>query len=295
MEELEDWQAIASALPDLVFVLTDSGRYAEILGGESPEQFHNAVNLKGMSLYDVLPEHKADWFVNRINETLNADKLMIYEYSLSAYDVEGVDAVSGPDGELRFEGRVCPLKTTRYGEKAVVWVARNISERYELEQQLIYQSEFDPLTNALNRRKLFKCLDDSLLSFKRHKINSSFILIDIDNFKAVNDNLGHQAGDKVICDLVALCQSELKESDLFGRIGGDEFGIIYRGTHNAALKFSNYLRELVVSMTSEQHISMSVGISQFQLDDETIDQVYQRSDIALYKSKRAGKNISTLM
>ncbi|MDN3682950.1 diguanylate cyclase [Vibrio tapetis subsp. quintayensis] len=295
MDKFDDWKAIISALPDMVFVLTESGRYSAILGGESPELYHDGSNLKNLSLHDVLPRHKADWFIKRIKETLDANKLMIFEYSLSAYDVSHVEEESGPEGELRFEGRVCPLNTLKSGERAVVWVARNISERYMLEQHLIYQAEFDPLSNAYNRRKLFKCLDDAFFSFKRYKQNSSLILIDIDDFKKVNDSLGHQVGDRVICDLVRVCQLQLKETDMFGRIGGDEFGIIYKGDLRASLAFSNHLRELVGAIESESTICMSVGISQFQPDDGTVDQIYQRADIALYKSKRAGKNRAMIL
>ncbi len=289
--KLEEYEAIISALPDMVFVLTESGRYAAVLGGESSEQYHDGTFLESFNLFDVMPEEKATWFIERIRQTLSANKLMIFEYSLAADDVDNIDPDSGPNGELRFEGRVSPLKSLRYGERAVVWVARNISKRYKLEQQLTYQAEIDPLSKAFNRRKLFKCLDDAFYTFQRYKENTSFLLLDIDNFKQINDNYGHQTGDNVIREIAKLCQSELRQTDVFGRIGGDEFGIIHRSTAETSLAFAKRLNKLVLKIPFESDISISIGISQFKDSDDTIDQVYQRADIALYQSKRAGKNM----
>ena len=292
--KLEEYEAIISALPDMVFVLTESGRYAAVLGGESSEQYHDGIFLENFNLFDVLPQQKAIWFIERIRETLSANKLMIFEYSLAADDVDNINSDSGPIGELRFEGRVNPLKSLRYGERAVVWVARNITERYKLEQQLIYQAEVDPLSNAFNRRKLFKCLDEAFYNFQRYKENASLLILDIDNFKQINDKFGHQTGDNVIRNIAKLCQSELRHTDVFGRIGGDEFGILYRGTAETSVTFAKRLNKLVLTIPFEVDISVSIGISQFIDSDNSIQQVYQRADLALYQSKRAGKNMCSV-
>lgn len=289
--KLEEYEAIITALPDMVFVLTESGRYAAIFGGESSEQYHDGTFLENLSLFDVLPQQKAMWFLERIRETISANKLMIFEYSLAADDVDNIDPDSGPNGELRFEGRVSPLKSLRYGERAVVWVARNITERYKLVQQLTYQAEVDLLSNAFNRRKLFCCLEEAFYNFQRYKENINFFLLDIDNFKQINDKFGHQAGDDVIRNIAQICQSEIRQTDVFGRIGGDEFVILQRSNAEDSLVFANRLNKLVLTIPFEIEISISIGISQFKDSDNSIEQIYRRADLALYQSKQAGKNM----
>ncbi|CAH0530019.1 sensor domain-containing diguanylate cyclase [Vibrio hippocampi] len=293
MEEskFEEYEAIMTSLPDLVFVLTESGRYVAILGGHSSDQYHDGAFLENLSLFDVLPIQKAAWFIQKIKETLLADKLMVFEYSLSADDVENINPSSGPAGELRFEGRLSPLKSLRYGERAVVWVARNITERYQLEQKLIFQAEIDPLSNAFNRRKFFHCMELAFYNFQRYGDNVNFLLLDIDNFKQINDKYGHQAGDKVIQSIAQLCQAKLRKTDVFGRIGGDEFGIIYKSSPAGSLAFAKRLNKLILSVPSDISASFSIGISQFKQSDTTIEQIYQRADLALYQSKKAGRNM----
>ncbi|MGR5251639.1 diguanylate cyclase [Vibrio astriarenae] len=300
IDNYEEHEALISALPDLVFVLTESGRYAAIFGGQSPEQYHQEHSLVGASLFDVLPKEKAKWFLDRIKQTLAANKLMIFDYSLAGDDVDTLDNQSGPKGLLRFEGRVTPFPNNRYGERAVIWVARNITERYELEKQLTYQSEIDPLSLTFNRRKLFERLEQTFYEFQRYQDNYSFILIDIDDFKLVNDTYGHQCGDKAIKHIAKVCKSLLRRSDYLGRLGGDEFAIIHKMTSKHSV---NVLAERLKSNISDltvaeecctMNLSVSVGISQFNTHDYTIDQIYKRADVALYVSKQKGKNcIST--
>ncbi|WP_017024019.1 sensor domain-containing diguanylate cyclase [Vibrio rumoiensis] len=294
--EYEEYRAIISALPDMVFVITESGHYANIVGGDCSELYHNADPLKGVSLFDVLPVQKANWFIDRIQETLTQNKLMIFEYSLSSNDVASIDDLSGPNGILRFEGRVNPLKSPRYGERAVVWVARNITKRHQLEKQLLFQSEIDELSELYNRRKLFSKLSSAFTLYQQHNDCYSFLVLDIDNFKAINDTHGHQSGDAAIQKLAKICQVEINSNDIVGRIGGDEFAIIHKNTSpKSAVELASKINQAVIHLSSndrnsEPQMTVSIGLSQFKKEDDSIDQVYQRSDMALYEAKRKGKN-----
>ncbi|UJF21165.1 GGDEF domain-containing protein [Shewanella sp. OMA3-2] len=296
LEIIEEYEAITLSLPDLVFVLTESGRYTAILGGNSSDYYHNASFLKGLSLFDVLPEEKANWFIDRIQETLLSNKLNVFEYSLAADDVKDIEGGSGPIGLLRFEGRVNPLKTLRYGERAVVWVARNITERYQLEQKLIYQSQTDFLTNIINRRKFIEYLNDAYLNFKQGQQGYSLLVFDIDNFKNINDIHGHLFGDDILKKVVKICQAELKQTDIFGRLGGDEFGVIHINmSAESCIDLARRLNQQIADMhINDKKLqcgpSISIGISQFLPSDKDVEQIYHRADSALYDSKRNGKN-----
>lgn len=295
-DKLEEFDAIISSLPDKVFVLTESGKYAAIVGGDDSNHYHDGFSLKGLSLFDVLDHDKASWFLNKISETIEQNRLMIFEYSLAAQDIDLLDASLGPSGIQRFEGRVTPLASLRYGERAVVWVARNITNRYEMQQKLIFHSEIDHLSNTYNRRKLFEELNNCFYRYQRYTENCCFILIDIDNFKQINDTLGHINGDKVIEQIADICQRELRQDDLLGRLGGDEFAIIQKQVDkqdctalaeriNKQIQAHNFFDDRKIAA-----VSVSIGVSEFECIDKSTDDIYSRADIALYKSKHAGKN-----
>jgi diguanylate cyclase (GGDEF)-like protein len=294
-KEYEEYAAIISALPDMVFILTESGHYADILGGEDSDFYHDGSPLIGASLFDVLPQDKAEWFLARIKETLEADKLMLFEYSLSVDDVESVDPCSGPAGCLWFEGRVNPLHSLRDGERAVVWVARNITDHYNLLRELRFQSEVDPLSGALNRRKLFEHLKEALYGYLRYEENYCFLLLDIDNFKQINDTWGHKSGDEAIQYLVSESRSELRYTDVIGRLGGDEFAIIHKyvtpGAPQAlAERIMQVIREISAKHDLDFYLTVSIGISIFKVGDTDVDSIYQRADTAVYQAKDNGKD-----
>ncbi|EGU48578.1 diguanylate cyclase [Vibrio ichthyoenteri ATCC 700023] len=292
----EEYAAIISALPDLVFILTESGLYADILGGANAEMYHDGLSLVGKNLHDVLSPEHADWFLARINETLTNNTLMCFEYSLAGNDVACLDVNSGPVGELRFEGRVNRLKSLYHGERAVVWVARNITLRHELAQQLTYYAEMDYLTGVYNRRKLYEHLSHSLAQFQQSQQHYCFLLVDVDEFKKINDVYGHQAGDDAIRQTTKKCQSMLGESDVIGRLGGDELGIIHRcSAELSCIDLARKLNQAVANLyinkkVSNYPLSLSIGITHFEKTDHDIEAIYHRADLALYESKKNGKN-----
>ncbi len=299
MDKYEEYEAVISALPDMVFVLTETGRYAGIFGGNS-HLYHEPSKLKNMTLFDVLPEEKARWFLEKIHHTIASNQLQIVEYSLSASDVQNIDSETGPSGEIRFEGHVNPLSSLRDGEQAVVWVARNITSRYLLEQHLKYQSETDYLSNTYNRRKLFNRLNDAFYLYKKAKQKANFILFDIDNFKQINDLYGHHIGDIALNRVAELCHTQLRKTDALGRVGGDEFGIIQFNTPiESAASFADRLNQAIINLTDKElpdnlSLSVSMGISQFNDSDIDAKQIYQRADAALYEAKRNGKSTFSL-
>lgn len=291
----EEYAAIISALPDLVFILTESGLYADILGGDNSEMYHDGLSLVGKNLRDVLSPANANWFLERIDETLTKDTLMCFEYSLAGNDVDCLDVNSGPAGSLRFEGRVNPIKSLYHGERAVVWVARNITVRHELAQQLTYYAEMDHLTGVYNRRKLYEFFSDALAHFHQSQQHYCFLLVDIDEFKKINDIYGHQTGDDAIRQTTKKCQSILSEGDIIARLGGDELGIIHRCSDElSCVDLAHKLNQAVATLYINKDVpnyplSLSIGITHFEKEDNDIEAIYHRADLALYESKNNGK------
>ena len=105
-------------------------------------------------------------------------------------------------------------------------IAIDISRRKKIERQLKLEAMTDPLTGANNRRSFLKKGDYALKSSRRYNHPLSFLMMDVDHFKAVNDTYGHHVGDQVLKALVLQSKKILRDTDLFGRLGGEEFGII---------------------------------------------------------------------
>lgn len=293
--EIEQMRAVIDALPDPVFILTESGRYAGIVGGRDSRYYHDGSALVGKTLFDVLPQEKADWFLNQISLAINENCLQTVEYGLGGEDVDGLDTDSGPAGTLWFEGRIQPLTSTYEGERAVVWVARNITHRYDLEIQLRRLSELDELTGIYNRRKFLSELKLRFNELKRYKTTTSILMIDIDHFKNINDRFGHLTGDDVIRDVVNTCQKQLRDTDHLARFGGEEFVCLMPHTSiDEAEKFANRLRESVMNQVilpdNETNLTISIGVSQLYETDHNEEDAIRRADNALYIAKDKGRN-----
>lgn len=293
---LDKLLAVVTALPDPLFILTESGHYAGLFGGGDRNYYHDGSGLVGSSLYDVLPKEKADWFLGQIRRTLDENKMRTVEYGLSGNDVVGLDTEQGPSGEIRFEGRIQPLQFPINGERAVVWTARNITQRYQLELQLRYMSEVDDLTGAYNRRKLLEELEIKFSEFLRYGTPTSLLMLDIDHFKQVNDRYGHLAGDEVLRETVALCQQQLRDPDMFSRFGGEEFVVLLPQTKLAqAMGTAERLlcsvgKNVISSVSDELQVTISIGVSTLLESDRNFESVIKRIDDALYHAKRTGRN-----
>lgn len=291
----EHMAAILKALPDPVFILTRSGRYAAIYGGTDARYYHDGSSLVGQRISDVLHQDKAEWFLQEIDKALQSRKLHIVEYGLAGSDVKGLPA-DGPNYVIWFEGRVQALDFSVDGEEAVLWVASNITGRNELESKLRVLSETDSLTGLLNRRRFMEALEEQFALYLRHGTPTSLLLFDIDDFKSINDEYGHPCGDQVIVGIAELCRAELRQIDFAARFGGDEFVLLFPHTPiDQALQVAERLRERVAGaklcpVSTTRQGTISGGLSEFLPSDRAAEEVISRADRLLYQAKRSGRN-----
>ncbi len=154
----------------------------------------------------------------------------------------------------------------------------------------------DPLTKALNRRAFFRFAEREVLRATRHDTALSVILFDIDHFKPVNDTHGHAIGDEVLVKLAQTISSSIRDEDLFGRIGGEEFALVLPESDvDAAVRTANRLRQKVGEMSFESPkgafgVTVSMGVSCPTAAEVDILTALDRADKSLYRAKSLGRN-----
>lgn len=154
---------------------------------------------------------------------------------------------------------------------------------------LIHLSEIDPLTSVFNKETTQKLIDQKL---KNHE-QFCFLILDVDDFKSVNDNYGHAVGDKVLKNLSDLFKNHFRQTDIVGRIGGDEFIILIKGEHIAESRIQSLLQKvnaLKIEELQDFKLSISVGMAFAPSNGTTFMELYRHADHALYQTKRTGKN-----
>jgi len=157
-------------------------------------------------------------------------------------------------------------------------------------------SQLDFLTNILNRRAFYQEIEKYFSYAQRHKLEVSVIMIDIDFFKKVNDRYGHDAGDKVLQTLVKVVRESIREEDIFGRLGGEEFAICILNTTPEAL--SNIADKIRLNVENREilykdqviKITISLGGYSLHTDSENFTVALDKADKALYKAKDRGRN-----
>jgi diguanylate cyclase (GGDEF)-like protein len=164
-----------------------------------------------------------------------------------------------------------------------------------MNEELKLLSERDHLTKLYNRRYFESIVKEYLHLLKRNNINASILLIDIDDFKHINDSYGHQIGDKILCLLANLMQKYKRESDVISRYGGEEFVALLPNTSlEGAKTYAENLRKEVENQSIKINgikikLTISIGLTTFKADDN-IYKAISRADTGLYNAKRSGKN-----
>jgi len=175
---------------------------------------------------------------------------------------------------------------------------QDIEERKRYEGELGYLVEHDPLTGLLNRRGFVRELAHQMAYARRYGKGGAVLFLDVDDFKYVNDTLGHSTGDEVISDLARVLDTRLRETDVFARLGGDEFAVLLPdATVDEAQTVSASLLEAVregcgAPLGDGRRLSISIGVTCFREPgrDLTPDDILVDADVAMYSAKEGGKD-----
>ena len=208
----------------------------------------------------------------------------------------------------RKDGRVIPCwhsSNARVDESGQIThyisVFRNIAELKKTEADLRMLADYDPLTGLLNRRALEKRLDEEISAARRSGRIGACLYLDLDDFKKVNDSLGHKAGDRLLIKIADRIGKRLRKEDVFARISGDEFVILISdlpaqldtAAQATARVIKNLLETLKFPFRIEGHVlyvSASFGATFFHPFAQTPEDALMQADTAMYAAKKAGKN-----
>lgn len=173
---------------------------------------------------------------------------------------------------------------------------------YPLRNALQYQdahhaSMTDPLTGVYNRAMMEQVLKRELALARRHNNPLSYIVLDVDGFKAINDQHGHEAGDELILQFAKALQRGLRRTDILSRFGGDEFTLLLSNTaRDGAIRLADHIRKRIAEtpfhlpgMGDAVHVTTSLGVAQAQPEDHPAE-LFNRADAALYRAKDQGRN-----
>ncbi|WP_409423444.1 EAL domain-containing protein [Pseudoalteromonas sp. RW-H-Ap-1] len=292
----EKFKAFAKVLPDLTLILSEEGKYINVHGTTNESLYLSQEHVINRNVRDIMPPKDANPIMEVIAKTLQTNEVQVFEYQLN---------IKGK--QLTFEGRTAPLESyqpNNPSQRHVVWMARDISTRKAAEEEVQRLAFFDPLTNLPNRRMLNDRLSMYVEQIKQSDHTGALLFLDLDNFKRINDSLGHNAGDEILVELSQRLTRVLSPTDTLARVGGDEFIILIENvgdSHKQASLESELMAEVVQSVFYDKfeigdlafQVSCSIGICLINNANAISENILKFADTAMYRSKNKGGNSSS--
>ncbi|WP_338586441.1 sensor domain-containing diguanylate cyclase [Pseudomonas sp. MAG733B] len=202
------------------------------------------------------------------------------------------------EGQVRWLSDKCFInRQAEPGQPVIiVGLAEDITDKKHMETELQRLATTDALTQSSNRHHFFDGAHQEFELARQQGTPLSFLMLDIDDFKVINDTYGHQEGDNVLQHIADSGRAALRRGDLFGRIGGEEFAAVFPGcTPEMALQVAERLQREIQRLSFDHDgqtfgITVSQGLTSLTAEDENVESLFARADAAMYQAKRDGKN-----
>ena len=274
-------ETIFEAIPDIFFLMKNDGTIIDYHASVKENLYRSPEEFIGKQMMDILPEEVASKFQTVISEVITQKETVSFEYELDM-----------PHGKSCFEARVSHL--SNYNQ--LVTIIRDITEQHKTAEVIRQHAYFDSLTLLPNRFLALDRLSQILIEAERNRENAAVLFLDLDDFKKVNDSLGHEIGDKLLVQAAKRLKQVIRKEDTVGRLGGDEFIVLLRGLteqHNAlgiAENLLNVFREPFNIDGRELTLTLSIGVSIFPENGNTASDLLRNADTAMYQAKDLGRN-----
>ncbi|MDB6442468.1 diguanylate cyclase (GGDEF) domain-containing protein [Pseudomonas sp. NFACC32-1] len=277
--------------------------FMENRSGIQPKDAHN------QHFFSLFPEVDRQWFSRKVESVaaLGTPAFTVWEQRPYLVRFKSYQPITGQEEYMFQNTTLLPLRSPDSKINHICLVIYDVTDvatnRHQLQAanaQLQKLSSTDRLTGLYNRGHWEESLKAAFARYQRYGNTSSLVMFDIDHFKRINDTYGHPAGDKVIEQIAAMVREHVRDSDIAGRYGGEEFGVVLSDTDKVgAGMFAERLRKAVEEMDvpyGEQVIrfTISLGVAELNQPLNSHADLIARADQALYTSKKTGRNRVTV-
>jgi diguanylate cyclase (GGDEF)-like protein/PAS domain S-box-containing protein len=311
----QDNAVTASGVADLAAIEDALERMRQALASTTISRNYLGVLLNSMS--DAVLVTQPDGRVRTANRA--AEQLLGYEHGglaglelaslvadahRAAFDPSRAHAAPGETVVSTARGQTIPVSVTASAIssddpdfRGSIFVMRDITDRKRAERRIRYLARFDALTKMPNRMQFQHLLHQAITRALRQGRSLVLLYLDVDNFKEINDNFGHEAGDRVLETLSERLGRILPGESVVGRLAGDEFAVFAETTDGAHEQAASLARLLLTEIAKPQHVAghdlevtVSIGIASCPTDGDNVIDLIRNGDAAMYHAKRAGRN-----
>jgi len=274
-------EAAFEAIPDLFFLMNEDGTIIDYHASNKLNLYVSPKEFLGKPMLDILPPNVAKIFKANIAKVISQQGVKSFEYELDM-----------PHGLIHFEARISHLPE----QNQVVTIIRDITEQHKTSEVIRHHAYYDTLTLLPNRFLSLDRLSQLINEAQRNDQKTAILFLDLDDFKKVNDTLGHEVGDKLLIEAANRLNQVVRKEDSVGRLGGDEFIVLLRDIsddHNALFIAENLLkvfREPFKIDGRELMITLSIGIAIYPDNGKSTSDLLRNADTAMYQAKSLGRN-----
>lgn len=258
----------------------------------------SADDIVGKKLFEVYPQLERPHFLRNCRTVLAFGNFSFFSQKLHQY-LFPMPAPGSRAHEFEFMQQTCamgPIRNEQGEIEGLYLSVQDVSDMVSYQKKLVRLNQTDYLTGAYNRNFMENQLIKEIERCKRFKGELSLLMIDVDHFKSVNDNYGHQCGDAVLKEITKRCSAKIRATDFFIRYGGDEFCCLLTETpHQAGYKVAEQLRCAICDHPFEFDgtpftCTISLGVASFDATDNNLEDLLKKADNALYLAKNKGRN-----
>ena len=273
-------------------------RFLEVHANKSDKQ------VIGKSIFTIFPELPRKWFERKLSSVIQLKNQTFcgWEQRHHLFELSHSRPITTDSDFMAQNCTFLPIEVEGEVERICILI-EDVTDvcHYQTQlnkalNELALSNRIDGLTQAFNRKHWEECLASEFSRANRYKQELALVMLDLDQFKLLNDTYGHQGGDKVLIETTEVINELLRMGDLFGRYGGEEFAVILpntelTGAHDVAERIRKTIENNAIEYQGKNiNVTVSIGIAVMNEYDTRYEDIISRADIALYKAKNSGRN-----